>query len=182
MVPLSTGRLELRPLAVGDLDELVALDADPDVMRFITGGRPRPRSEAAAKYRAAAHHRWVARTPSEDRFVGWFGLRPSATGEREIGYRLCRGAWGQGFATEGSIALLRYAFGDLGLDRVWGQTMAVNQRSRRVMERCGMSFVRTFHLDWQEPIQGTEHGEVEYEMRRRQAEQAGILLGHPDRA
>jgi RimJ/RimL family protein N-acetyltransferase len=44
--------------------------------------------------------------------------------------------------------------------------MAVNLASRRVMERCGLRHVRTFHLDWPEPIAGSDQGEVEYELLR----------------
>ena len=44
--------------------------------------------------------------------------------------------------------------------------MFVNQASRRVMEKAGLSHVRTFHLQWDDPIPGTEHGEVEYEVTR----------------
>ena len=44
--------------------------------------------------------------------------------------------------------------------------MVVNTRSRQVMERCGLRYVRTFHLEWDDPIEGTEQGEVEYELRR----------------
>ncbi len=86
--------------------------------------------------------------------------------QAELGYRLRRAAWGRGLATEGSRALLRYAFATVGLARVWAQTMAVNTPSRRVMEKAGLRYVRTFHLDWDDPIEGTEHGEVEYELLR----------------
>ena len=59
------------------------------------------------------------------------------------------------------------AFADAGVDRVWAQTMTVNTASRRVMERCGLTFVRTFFETWPgEPIDGSEHGDVEYEIRR----------------
>jgi SAM-dependent methyltransferase len=50
----------------------------------------------------------------------------------------------------------------------------VNERSRRVMERCGLRYVRTFHLAWDDPIEGTEHGEVEYELRRQDWATAGM--------
>ena len=53
-----------------------------------------------------------------------------------------------------------------GVDRVRAETMTVNTASRAVMERCGLRFVRTFHLEWDEPIEGTEHGEVEYEITK----------------
>ena len=49
--------------------------------------------------------------------------------------------------------------------RVWAETMAVNERSRRVMAKAGLHYVRTVHPKWDDPIPGTEHGEVEYELR-----------------
>ena len=85
---------------------------------------------------------------------------------RELGYRLRQASWGNGFATEGSKALIAMAFTDLGLRRVWAQTMTVNTRSRRVMERCGLRYVRTFFLEWPEPIEGSDQGDVEYELTK----------------
>jgi RimJ/RimL family protein N-acetyltransferase len=93
-------------------------------------------------------------------------LNPSDDGEAELGYRLCRSAWGRGLATEGSRALVRHAFDTVGVRRVWAETMAVNDRSRAVMAKAGLRYVRTFHLTFDDPIPGTEHGEVEYELRR----------------
>jgi RimJ/RimL family protein N-acetyltransferase len=81
-----------------------------------------------------------------------------------LGYRLRRSTWGKGYATEGSRALVRKAFEELAVQRVFAETMAVNLASRRVMEKAGLRFVRTFHLTWDDPIPGTEHGEVEYEL------------------
>lgn len=84
----------------------------------------------------------------------------------ELGYRLRRAAWGRGYATEGSRALVRKAFTDLGARRVYAETMFVNTRSRRVMEKAGLSFVRVFHEEWDEALPGAEHGEVEYALTR----------------
>lgn len=50
--------------------------------------------------------------------------------------------------------------------RVFATTMAVNLASRRVMEKCGLRFVRSFYLDWPEYIEGQEDGEVEYAITR----------------
>jgi RimJ/RimL family protein N-acetyltransferase len=70
--------------------------------------------------------------------------------------------WGQGYATEGSRALIDKAFAELGVERVYASTMAVNVASRRVMEKAGLRFVRTFHADWPVRIPGDEEGDVEY--------------------
>ena len=103
-------------------------------------------------------------------FLGWFHLRPSpdhpVADEPELGYRLRRASWGQGYATEGSRALIDRAFAELGASRVFAETMAVNTASRRVMEKTGLRLVRTFHADWPVRIPGDEHGDVEYAITR----------------
>ena len=114
----------------------------------------------------ALDNRWCACERSTDTFIGWFGLVPTGDGDRELGYRLARAAWGRGYATEGSKALIEYAFTQLGASRVWAQTMTINTRSRAVMERCGLRFVRTFVRDWEPKFDGSEHGDVEYEITK----------------
>jgi hypothetical protein len=61
---------------------------------------------------------------------------------------------------------VRKAFTELGVQRVFAETMAVNHGSRRVLEKAGLVHVRTFHPDWDEPLDGAEHGEVEYALHR----------------
>ncbi|WP_328421115.1 GNAT family N-acetyltransferase [Micromonospora sp. NBC_00389] len=174
-VPPVTERLRLRRFTMADVDALVELDSDPEVMRFLTGGVATPmatvRDEQLPKMLAQYDRhpglgRWAALDPETGGFLGWFALDPSADGtEAELGYRLRRSTWGRGLATEGSRALVRYAFGTVGMRRVWAETMTVNDRSRRVMAKAGLRYLRTFHLQWDDPIPGTEHGEVEYELR-----------------
>ncbi|MET8120175.1 GNAT family N-acetyltransferase [Micromonospora sp. NPDC005189] len=174
-LPAGTERLRLRRLTTGDVDALVELDSDPEVMRFLTGGAATPlatvRDEQLPRLLAQYDRhpglgRWAALDRETGDFLGWFALDPSADGtEAELGYRLRRSTWGRGLATEGSRALVRYAFDTVGVRRVWAETMTVNDRSRRVMVKAGLHHVRTFHLQWDDPIPGTEHGEVEYELR-----------------
>ncbi|MEU7612703.1 GNAT family N-acetyltransferase [Micromonospora sp. NPDC049204] len=170
-----TGRLWFRRLTMADVDLLVELDSDPEVMRFLSGGVATPlatvRDEQLPRLlgqyeRHPGLGRWAALDRESGDFLGWFALDPSADGtEAELGYRLRRSTWGRGLATEGSRALVRYAFDTVGVRRVWAETMAVNERSRRVLAKAGLRYVRTFHLQWDDPIPGTEQGEVEYELR-----------------
>lgn len=160
-----TERLRLRPLSLADVDDLVALDSDPEVMRYINGGNPTPPEVVEETVRSSLGYRWVAAERATQRFVGWFSLRPGTAGH-ELGYRLRREAWRRGLATEGSRALVARAFEHLQSHRVWAQTMTVNAKSRRVLERCGLRYVRTFHVEWPETIEGTELGDVEYEILR----------------
>ena len=164
--PFATDRLCLRPITLADVDEIVALDADPEVMRYINGGKPTPRDEAERIVARSVGHRWMAFERDSDTFVGWFGLRRSAGRDRELGYRLRRAAWGSGHATEGARALVDLAFTHLEASQVWAHTMTVNIASRRVMERCGLRYVRTFFDEWPEPIEGSDEGDVEYVLTR----------------
>jgi RimJ/RimL family protein N-acetyltransferase len=163
---VQTERLDLRPITLDDVGLLVELDSDPEVMRYLTGGKPSTPADVEDVIRSSIGHRWIAAERATGDFVGWFGFHAAGDGEYEVGYRLRRAAWGRGLATEGTRALLALLFDELGATRVFAQTMAVNERSRAVMERCGMRYARTFHLEWDNPIDGTEHGEVEYELPR----------------
>ena len=80
--------------------------------------------------------------------------------------------WRKGLASEAAAELLRYGFDVVGLDRIIAQTMTVNVRSRAVMERVGLRYVRTFPTSIAAPVEGVEEGEVEYEMTREQWERS----------
>ncbi|MGH3729035.1 MAG: GNAT family N-acetyltransferase [Micromonosporaceae bacterium] len=170
---LETDRLLLRRFTDADLDNLVDLDSDPEVMRYLTGGKPTSREKITSRVlpRFIDHpdQFWAAVDKASGEFLGWFALSVEPgddPGDVELGYRLRRFAWGSGYATEGSRALVDHAFAKLGVSRVYAETMYVNTGSRRVMEKSGLRYVRTFHQHFKNPIPGTEHGEVEYELRR----------------
>ncbi|WP_062215211.1 GNAT family N-acetyltransferase [Streptomyces sp. NBRC 109706] len=175
---LETDRLTLRPFAEDDLDRLVELNSDPEVTRFINGGRPIPRTTLRARSLPRVTHihpcwgtpgYWVAEERATGEFLGWFEFRPlvdDSPAEVELGYRLRAASWGRGYATEGSLALIDKGFAELGVERVTANTMAVNARSRRVMEKSGLSFDHAFTGDWPEAIPGSEHGEVAYVLTR----------------
>ncbi|MFZ3394565.1 GNAT family N-acetyltransferase [Rhodococcus sp. 7Tela_A2] len=180
---LKTGRLVLRPFTGTDAGNLVALDNDPDVMRFINGGRAASLEVVRTQTLPRLLHEypcfgtrgyWAADERATGIFLGWFEFRPlddHRSAVVELGYRLNRAAWGKGVATEGSRALIDKGFSDLGVERVTANTMAVNTRSRRVLEKAGLLFVRSFTGDWAEPIEGSEHGDVEYSLSRAEWEQ-----------
>ncbi len=177
-VLLSTERLILRRFTEADAEDLAGLDGDPEVMRFIIGGRPTARDvtrdETLPRF-IRAYERfegfgvWAAIERSTGGFLGWFefyppeGRGPEAA---ELGYRLRPSAWGEGYATEGSRALISKGFTELGVRRVVTETIAVNAASRRVMEKAGLTYVRTFHQEWPERIEGDEHGDVEYALTK----------------
>ncbi|MEM9695214.1 MAG: GNAT family N-acetyltransferase [Myxococcota bacterium] len=169
---LETPRLRLERLSDHHLEDLVALDADPRVMRFINGGQPTSRREYEDAIMgrikawddkpfgfAAAYH--------FERFIGWFHLRPTVASYPaalglvlELGYRLRHEAWGRGLATEGGRALVHYAFHRLGVACVDGCAHPDNVASRRVLEKCGMNHVGQFEHP-RAPLEV-----VHYEVRR----------------
>jgi RimJ/RimL family protein N-acetyltransferase len=181
---LETDRMVLRRFTDADVDNVVELDGDPEVMRFLTGGTPTPRKvvqeDVLPAYigyyeRFAGYGFWAAIEKATGAFLGWFQFRPhqgASHDEPDLGYRLRRSAWGKGYATEGSRALIRKGFTELGVRRVVASTMAVNLASRRVLEKAGLRLVRTYHGSWPDPIEGFEEGEVEYAVTRQEWERA----------
>jgi RimJ/RimL family protein N-acetyltransferase len=83
-------------------------------------------------------------------------------------------AWGKGYATEGSRALIRKGFTELGAQRVVAETMAVNLASRRVLEKAGLSLVRIFHQPWPCQVDGRELGDAEYAVTKAEWEQLNL--------
>lgn len=179
---MHTERLTLVPLADEHLEWEVELDSDPEVMRYLSGrASAREEVEAGHARRMAAAKKvdglgfWVGL--ADDEFVGWWTLQPAHgpdqpddPGVADLGYRVVRRHWGKGLASEGARELVRYGFDDVGLDRIIAQTITVNAASRAVMERVGLSFVRTFPSSMSAPVEGIEQGEVEYELTREQWE------------
>jgi RimJ/RimL family protein N-acetyltransferase len=171
VILLQTTRLTLSPCSLSDRDDFIALERDPEVMRFLNGGNAvdhsKNNSEATFLMpRGTESYVWTARHKSNNAFVGWFCLWPESVRMAELGYRLCRMEWGQGLASEGASALVDWGFTSGGYDKIVASTMAVNLGSRRVMEKIGMSYVRTVYDEWPVPISGSEQGEVKYEMLR----------------
>jgi RimJ/RimL family protein N-acetyltransferase len=183
--------MALRHMTGADLDWLARLHGDRRVMRYIDDGEPVPRAEVAAQTLPAMLRGYDELPPGLGYFaavdrasgqpIGWLGLRPptstglrpqsstgpgTAGGEAELGYRLLPEIWGLGYATEGARALIGHAFTELDLARVVATTMTLNLASRRVLEKAGLSLVRTFLAAWPGYIEGAEHGDVEYAVGR----------------
>jgi RimJ/RimL family protein N-acetyltransferase len=145
-----TERLIVRPRGLGDLDACLAMDSDPEVVRYVAG----PWDDAAAHLKFLIHRMTTAYPPGlgywsvvprddPDRFLGWVLLIPSdAVGpEIEVGWRLNRASWGHGYATEATRAVLRHGFTGAGVDRVVATVHADNARSQRVAEKIGLRLI-----------------------------------------
>ena len=145
---LQTLRLDLREFVAGDADDLWQLDQDPAVMRYIGDGKVSSRARITASMRRIPRvyriwpglGSWRASRRDTGAYIGWFTLKyVPDTVEVEIGYRLLREAWGQGFATEGASELVRYGFDTVGLYRIIGLTHRDNVASQRVLMKAGLS-------------------------------------------
>lgn len=151
---VETSRLRLRMFRPDDLDAMCAITSDPEVMRYIGYGHTLSCEETrenlakiVAGFRRRGYGRWALELKETGDLVGYCGL---SLGEEEAGvelaYMLARAAWGCGLAIEAGRACLRYGFERLGLQSIAGLTLHDNRRSRGVLERLGMSFVRDAHF------------------------------------
>ena len=146
---LSTPRLILREWRDEDLVPLAAMTTDPEVMRFFTGIRPRPRSDAWAA-RVQAHFEqhgfgiWAVEAPGVAPFIGFVGLStippdfPTGAGV-EIVWTLDRPFWRRGYALEAARAAIDDGFTRLRPGEILAFTATINLPSRTLMERLGMT-------------------------------------------
>ena len=145
-----TPRLVLRPWTEADREQHAAMNADPEVMEFFPSVMDRAASDAwfdRMQLRWEEYGFGLFAAEDSQGWIGFVGLAvprfevpfPHATDPPvEVGWRLVRRAWGQGYASEGATACLHWAFDSLGLPEVLSWTAVANARSRAVMERIGM--------------------------------------------
>ncbi len=141
-------RLLLRQWRDADRRPFAALNADPEVMRYFPSTVEAAVSDALLDHCRDAIERegwglWAVEVQATAQLIGFVGLnRPvweaPFTPCTEIGWRLARSAWGQGYATEAARVALEVAFDVIGLDEVVSFTAVVNRPSRAVMCRLGM--------------------------------------------
>jgi RimJ/RimL family protein N-acetyltransferase len=149
-IPQKSERLIFRAWRDEDLDSLHAINADPQVMRYVADGQVWPISRTRQFIEAATEMldrsgfcQWALIHRNSDGLIGFCGLVD--TGDiPEIGWRLARACWGQGLATEAASAVLDHARDTLGLTRVMATVQAENVASVRVIEKLGMTQDRIF--------------------------------------
>ena len=164
MVELETERLLLlRSWKDEELEPYARMCADPEVMRYMgfDGVTLSRRQTEEHTERLVRHWEergfglWAVEEKSSGDFIGRIGLMrhedwPEGAHKTEVGWLLDRHYWGQGLATEGALASLRYGFEDLGLERIISIAQPPNVASRRVMEKAGLTFQGGTH--WRDNV------------------------------
>ena len=161
---LTTPRLCLRELLPSDDAGMFELDSDPEVHRYL--GRTPVQSidqsrEVIAmirrKYETDGIGRWAVVRREDDAFLGWAGLSlvkeelvNGRTGFYDLGYRLIRRYWGQGYGFEAARACLDYGFTQMNLPEIFAYVDTPNLASRRILEKLGFRHTATFDLDGDE--------------------------------
>ena len=150
MDPLISDRIILRRWREADREPFARINADPAVMEFYRAPLSTEESNAMID-RAEAHFEqhgfgpWAAELRSTGECIGYIGLmvprfEAPFTPCVEIGWRLAAEHWGKGLATEGAREALRYGFEVLALEQILSFAVPTNMRSRRVMEKLGMTY------------------------------------------
>lgn len=132
-----------------DLGPFAEMNADPEVVEYLPGALSRDESDEVVRrieggFEANGFGLWALEVREGGKFVGFAGLNVPGfeahfTPAVEVGWRLARAAWGNGYATEAGRAALRFGFEQVGLSEIVSFTTAENHRSRAVMERLGMT-------------------------------------------
>ena len=157
MIVLETERLLLRRWKDSDRQPFSRLNADPRVMEFMPSRLSREESDRLvdqieSHFRERGYGLYAVELRQDHSFIGFIGLAvPSFPAHFtpcvEIGWRLSADRWGQGLATEGAGEVMRHAFERLGLEELVSFTVPGNVRSRRVMEKLGMTYQPTDEFD-----------------------------------
>jgi RimJ/RimL family protein N-acetyltransferase len=147
---LETLRMRLLPWQPDDWLLLRPLATDPQVMRYISDGKPWPDERIrefvgrqVAHFDRLGHCLWKLLLKETSEIIGFCGLQPlDGTAETEIGWWLARTCWGQDLATEAARTALLDGFDRAGLERIVAVALAANRASIRVMEKLGMKYER----------------------------------------
>jgi len=151
---IRTDRLLMRRWLDSDREPFAALNADPEVMRYFPSPLDRAASDALAdrietRFDELGYGLWALAITETGEFIGFTGLNPMpddvpGAGGVEVGWRLAKRAWHRGYATEAARAALTVAFDGVGLSEIWSMTAVLNEPSRAVMRRLGLTWVASF--------------------------------------
>jgi ribosomal-protein-alanine N-acetyltransferase len=176
---LETDRLILRELLESDLEGMFTLDSDPLVHQYLGNNPIKSKQQAKEviqlirnQYEKLGIGRFAAIEKSSGDFIGWSGLKLN-TGEKEalngyrdfidIGYRFIPKYWGQGYATESSVATLKFGFETMNYPIIYGAAEVKNIASNKVLQKIGLKFVNDFLYEEKTPCKWYELKKEDYE-------------------
>jgi ribosomal-protein-alanine N-acetyltransferase len=146
---LETDRLRFRNMHSDDAEAMFHLNSDPEVVQY-TGDGPFESVDATRifleKYQEVYQHsgygRWIMELKSTGEILGWCGLKFWPDKKiTDVGYRLYKKHWGNGYASEGAKACVEYGFSVLKLERIVAHARKENSASLRVLEKCGLKII-----------------------------------------
>jgi RimJ/RimL family protein N-acetyltransferase len=173
---LETDRLILTVGTLADATDMMKLNADPEVIRFVGESPLQNILEAEKIIRERILPQWekykmgrFSVRLKDGSYIGWCGLRyfPEYD-EVDLGYRFMKRYWGQGFATESSRAVLKYGFETLNLKKIMAKAVPDNVNSIKVMQKLGMTY-RGYRSG-----PGDPHPHVIYDMTKEEYQRCGI--------
>ena len=143
---IETPRLLLREFSINDDEKFFELNTDPEVLKY-TGDKPFSSLEEAklflvnySDYGVNGYGRWAVINKSDNKFIGWCGLKLNEENMVDLGFRFFRREWNKGYATEAAKTSLNYGFEILNLEKIIGRASIDNKASIRVLEKIGMQF------------------------------------------
>lgn len=155
MIYFQTERLILRDWKQADIEPFICMNQNEEVMRYFPKTLTKEESlhfieKIQAEFDERGHGLYAVEERESKEFIGYIGLHQATfdadfTPCTEIGWRLKRDAWGKGYATEAAKACLSYGFDVLDLKTIYSFTAKINQPSRNVMNKIGMSFIKEFN-------------------------------------
>jgi RimJ/RimL family protein N-acetyltransferase len=162
---ICTDRLIMRRWQESDKEPFAVLNGDAETMKYFPSTLDRAGSDALAArieelFEQQGFGLWALEIAETGEFIGFTGLNPMpddvpGAGGMEIGWRLARSAWHQGYATEAARAAVGVAFDGVGLDEIWSMTATANEPSQAVMRRLGLTQYAFFEhprVPWDNPL------------------------------
>ncbi len=155
-----TERLIIREILPTDIDNMLELHSDPEVHLFLGNKTITDKKQmikiinfVRQQYIDFGVGRWAMIDKKTNEFIGWTGLEyviketNNHVNYYDLGYRLLKRFWGQGFATESAFASLDHAFKKINARKVYAIADSRNEGSNKILKKVGLKFIETFYLE-----------------------------------
>ena len=155
---LETPRLLLRPFELSDAEDMFEMDKNPEVHKYLWQTPTKSKDETVKiisyiqkQYAENNIGRFATILKETGEFIGWTGIKyindhveNGNTNFYDYGYRLSEKFWNKGFATEASVAWLKYGFDEMNIEKMNAYTHAENGASNHVLQKVGFQFMENY--------------------------------------